>query len=99
MKKVWIAQLKCPSNHCVIALAGAITDEETSMLEAKLWEGFNRLVDTKKLNYECFICKATKLHAEVKRTGFDTLELAIPVLREAEEHQLATATFLRQTKN
>ena len=99
MNKVWIAQLKCPSNHCVVAVAAAIADDDTAALEAKLWAGFNRLVEGKKLNYECGICKATKLHAEVKRTGFDTLELAIPMLKEAEAQQLATATFLRQSKN
>ena len=99
MKKVWIAQLKCPNNHCVVAVAAEITDEQTTALEARLWLGFNHLVKIGKLYYECRICKVTKLHVETKRTNFTTLALALPTLEESQRQQLATATFLRQSKN
>lgn len=99
MKKVWIAQLKCPSSHCVIALAAEITENDTGALEAKLWSCFQNLVDNNKLNYECGLCKSKTLHAEVKRTPFDTLEFAMPALEEGQRQQLATAAFLRSTKN
>ncbi len=99
MKKVWIAQLKCPQNHCVCAVAAEIADDQTAQLEAKLWAGFNHLVEVGELIYECGICKATRLHVETKRTSFATLALAVPTLEESQRQQLATATFLRQTRN
>ena len=99
MKKVWIAQLKCPGNHCVAAVAAEIVEDQTDLLEAKLWSGFRQLVDDRQLNHECGICKATMLHVEVCRTAFDTIEEAMPTLEESQRQQLATATFLRQSKN
>ena len=99
MKKVWIAQLKCPDNHCVVALAAEITEDQASDLEAKLWLGFHHLVENGNLNHECAICKATMLHMEVRVSQFNTLAEATPVLEESQRQQIATAQFLRSAKN
>jgi hypothetical protein len=97
--KVWIAQLKCPNNHCVVGMAAEITEDEAADLEAKLWSGFRSLVDAKKLNYECGICKSKNLHADVRPSMFDTLEEAKPALEESQRQQIATAEYLWRSKN
>lgn len=99
MKKVWIAQLKCPNNHCVCAVAAEIMPEDASGLEATLWSGFEHLVETGKAYRECGICKSTSLHAEVRRTIFNTLAVALPAMEESQRQQMATATFLRESRN
>jgi hypothetical protein len=97
--KVWIAQLKCPNNHTVTAVAAKVPDEESGRLEWVLRNGFDHLVEQGTLNRECGICKSTTLHVEIGKTMFDSMEEARPALEESQRQQLATAEFLRRSKN
>ncbi len=104
--KVWLAQLKCPSGHCVVALAALLPEEKTDefisglqSLVRGLESGFDRLVAAGELNRECFICKATTLTVQVNKTAFNSMEEAMPALEASQRQQLATAEFLRQSKN
>ncbi len=97
--KVWLAQLKCPNNHCVMALAGEIEDADTDRLVIKLHSGFDELVERRGIHRECRICKSTTLHVEVNKTRFNSLDEAQPALIESQRQQMATAEFLRQSKN
>lgn len=99
MRKVWIAQLKCPENHCVIATAAEIPDGASNMLALTLEARFNELVEQGLLRRECGICKSQKLHVEVNRTIFDSMEQAAPALQESHRQQLATAEYLKASKN
>jgi hypothetical protein len=83
----------------VMALAAEIEGENTDDLVTKLRAGFDALVERRMVNRECGICKSTTLHVQVNRTAFDSLEEARPALEESQRQQLATAEFLRQSRN
>ena len=96
---VWIAQLKCPQNHCVSAVASELPDSESGRLESALMEGFNALVERGLVNRECGLCKSKDLHVEIAKSRFETMEEALPALHEEQRQQLATAAFLRSSRN
>lgn len=96
---VWIAQIKCPENHTVMATAAEIPDEECHLLAKLLQLRFNELVEQYLLNHECGICRSRNLHVEVAKTGFDSMEEARPVLEASQRQQLAVAQYLKQSKN
>lgn len=98
--KVYIAQLKCPANHCVMALAEEYGDAEKALaLDARLRAVFAQLVDEKLLNYECAICHSKDLNVHIAATRFRTMAEARPALKQVEEAQAETARFLRSLKN
>jgi hypothetical protein len=101
MAKVYIAQLKCPSNHCVFAGAGEYESdtEAQTALPLNLGLQFGALVRAKVLNNECGICHSTNLQVQVGVTRWNTLEDAAPHLRALEEAQLASAQFLKESRN
>lgn len=98
--KVYLAQLKCPQNHCVCALAGEFeSDEDANKLGPGVLGMFETLIESHVLNRECGICHSTDLHVHIDRTRFQTMEEARPALKQMEEAQAATAAFLRSMKN
>ena len=97
--KVWIAQLKCPNNHTVTAVAAKVADAESGRLEWVLRNGFDNLVEQGVLSRECGICKSTTLHVEIAKTMFDSMDEAKPALEESQRQQIATAEYLRRSKN
>ena len=100
MTKVYIAQLKCPSNHCVLAAAGEYeSQEEAGILSYKLGQEFTRLTASGKLRHECAICKATDLNVQVAPTIFRTMEEAAPFLAESAIAQAESAAWLKGSRN
>jgi hypothetical protein len=100
MKVVYIAQLKCPNNHCVIGVAHAFeTAEEAQQLEPLVMGTFRHGVQAGVLNNECGLCHSTTLHVEVKPTAFRTMEEARPMLREEERKQAMTAQAIKASRN
>jgi hypothetical protein len=98
--KVYLAQLKCPQNHCIMALAGLYGSLEAAQaLEPMIEEWKEALFRSGVLNLECGLCKATVLHVEITPTIFQTLEEFQPAARAEEKRQLMIAQMLRQSKN
>jgi hypothetical protein len=87
--KVYLAQLKCPKNHCLLAAAGEYeTPEAAQALIANVRRGFIALVVSGQANYECGLCHAKEFHVDVNPTVYATLDEARPALR-AEERKMA----------
>ena len=100
MKKVWIAQLKCPSNHCVLALYGEFESGDQALyLVHQLGMGFAEAVKRGLLNQKCDICQSTDLTPHLAATVFRTMEEAKEPLAEAERAQLETQRFLKAGRN
>lgn len=98
--RVYIAQLKCPANHCVVAAVDAYeTRADAEELGRLVMERFKQEVDRGALNYECGLCKSTNLHVDLQPTIFKSREEARLVLRRAEAAQLATAQMLKESRN
>lgn len=98
---VWIAQVKCPSNHCILAAAdeyGAGIEEALPLVQ-KVQDGFDQLVRDGQANRKCGICGATKFYTDLSRTNFHSLEEAKPSLMEAQLRQALTAKFIRDSRN
>jgi len=95
--KVYIAQLKCPANHCVMALAGAYDTYEAAHMELsfQLGHAFGTAVREKLLNNECGICHSTNLRPEVAATRFTTMAEAKPHLEREEQAQAESAAAIR----
>jgi hypothetical protein len=100
MTKVYIAQLKCPQNHCVFATAGEFDDpDKANDLALLLGFEMGRLVISGALKHECGICKSTELKVEIGATRFRTMAEAEPFLRQSQADQIATAAFLKAGRN
>lgn len=99
--KVYLAQLKCPNSHCILALAGEFKslEDATQALDERVKEQHVTLVAGRILNNECGLCHATQFHVEVAATIFATMEEFTPVARAEEERQLALAARVRQSRN
>jgi hypothetical protein len=99
--KVYIAQLKCPDNHCVLALAGEYESLEDAKVElaVRLGATFGGLVRDKVLKRECGICHATHLHVEITATIFTSMEEALPELQAAEQAQAEFRAGLKRSRN
>lgn len=98
--KVYIAQLKCPGNHCVLAVAGEYeNEEEARILAHRLDQEFGALVARRVLKPECGLCKATELGVEVRPTRFATMQEAVPYLRAEEEKQTRRFHAARANRN
>lgn len=96
MKYVYLAQLKCPANHCVLAAANEFENKEAAktlgvLLEQKLAE----LVNNKKLRSgTCAICGSHVLGLYIGRTPYHTMAEALPILKAMEHQRRITAELL-----
>jgi hypothetical protein len=98
--KVYIAQLKCPNNHCVMALAGEYPSfEAAEILGREVMIMFRDLIKRGTLNNECGLCHSSQLHVEVGATKYRTMLEAMPWLREEEKKQTASARAIRDSRN
>jgi hypothetical protein len=98
--KVYIAQLKCPNNRCVIAAAAAYeTPEKAQGLEPLVMAQIREMVAKHKVRYECGLYFSTRLQVEIQPTIFRSMEEAWPHLRAAQFEQVMTAQALRQSLN
>jgi len=74
MTHVYIAQLKCEHNHCILAAAGEFDSEEAAdPLRPQVEHQFEALVASGALNRRC-ACGSTKLHSDLIRTRFRSME-------------------------
>lgn len=95
MKHVYLAQLKCPSNHCVLAAVGEYEDDEAAKaLGTSLESALAQAVQEKLLRASCALCGAHLLGLSVGRTPYRTLEEAEPVLKELQRRQRNAAELL-----
>lgn len=98
--KVYIAQLKCPSGHCVVAAAGEFESlDEAKVLSYRLGLDFGKLVESGQLKHECGLCHATDLHVDLAATVYATMAEAQPALERSMVEQALSALFLRAGRN
>lgn len=76
--QVYLAQLKCPSNHSVVAAAGECESAEAAraLLIPQVSERFQALTESKAIRKTCGICGSSDLHVEVGPTRFATMQEA-----------------------
>ena len=99
-KRVYLAQLKCPSNHCVLACAGECsTAAEVEALEVNLREAFALMTETEVIDAWCGLCKSRDLHVHNAATPYATMAEAETTLRGLEREQRATAEYFRAGRN
>jgi hypothetical protein len=99
--KVYLAQVKCPNNHCVLGGAAEF-EEDAQKIEAfgkLVMLEFEWLIKRGALNRKCEICNSTIFGVHVEATGFQTMEEAAPHLAASEAAQLATVQMLRASRN
>lgn len=93
---VYVAQLKCPNNHCVLAGAGEYPSADAAeSLGLALREKFDALVATHTIKPSCAICEGRHFHIDLRETGFSTMDDAWPALLEAQRQQEETARFFK----
>lgn len=98
--RVYIAQLKCPSNHCILGAAGEFESmEEAQSLAPKLESEFEQMVAEGTLNRKCELCGSTMLSVAVDRTKFATMAEAKPYLQDSERMQALTAAMIKRSRN
>jgi hypothetical protein len=98
--KVYLAQLKCPQNHCVFAVAGEYeSDEAANELALRLGFEVGAMVKAGEIKHECTLCLATALRVEIGRTRFATMAEAEPHLRENQDRINRSIAFLKAAKN
>jgi|SRR5215471_21730210 len=92
---VYIAQLKCPADHCIIAAYGEFaSDAEASVLAYRLGEKSKSLWNG--IPAPCGLCGGAEFYVEVGKTRFNTMEEAEPVIRRLELQQSETALRVRE---
>lgn len=97
---IYLAQLKCPKGHCVIAGVGEHeTPDAAEALRPQVTEMFEDLVERGTLKSECGLCHSTDLHIDILATGFNSISEAAPFLLEAQRRQLEAARFMRDSRN
>jgi hypothetical protein len=99
--KVYLAQLKCPSNHCVVAAAGeyrTLADAEAALPEVAQ-QLFEMMIERGEVKRECGLCLSTNLHFHVAATVFANIGEAEPWLKRESENQERTRLMLRAGRN
>jgi|SRR5215471_5348949 len=99
MKAVYLAQLKCENNHCIL---GAV-DEFDSIEEAERALCPMLVEASVKMNQiECGLCQSRRLHVDVRATPYETVEEARLPIFHAQREQMRTAAIahkLKQSRN
>lgn len=86
---VWVAQLLCPSRHCIIGLA--YMEGQKDLVEEKIFEA----LDKGGIKRECWICLSRDLHVEHGRTKFKTLEEAHEPLMSIQRDNMRTRMLVQ----
>ncbi|HEX4545737.1 MAG TPA: hypothetical protein VH110_05215 [Candidatus Acidoferrum sp.] len=98
--RVYLAQLLCPERHAFLAAVDVYENEKSAEeLGVKLLEEFNHLVAQHFMKPSCALCGASEFHVEVRRTGFRTMEEALPSLKASEAAQLLTQALWKASRN
>jgi hypothetical protein len=98
MPRIWICQCLCPSRHCIVAVVGEADSEAEAEANVRtpLRRRVAELLKAGALNPWCGICNASRAtwRYEVRRTVFNSMDEAVPKLREVEElNAVANLTF------
>jgi len=97
MKHVYLAQLKCPTNHCVLAAADEYEDDEASKaLGVILEQTFIDLVAKNPGMGLCVLCGARVFEVTIGRTPYRTMAEAMPTLKYLEHRQRLTAEYVQR---
>jgi hypothetical protein len=98
--KVYLAQLKCPANHAVMAVCGEYENLKAAQaLEPMLMESFNSVIEEGVLNRECGLCHATKLHVEIGATYWKSMDDAMPHLLAEQAKQILMLELMKRSRN
>lgn len=96
-----IVQVLCPDRHCIFAFAyepdgKEITDEK--MIQSAM-NTIDRMANAGEINRWCGLCGSRDLKAEAAVTRFNTLDEAMPHLKEEEAKQMLTRMLLSPKEN
>ena len=93
--KVYLAQLKCENNHCVLAAAEVYSDrDDAEQLSYTLGHEAGRLNAT-----DCGLCGSTTLHIDIRETPWESLKEARPHLMAAQLEQMKSRALARLFKH
>ncbi len=84
---ICITQLLCPQRHCVVASVWDERDSSAALAQEQLREQFQSWVKSGALNPYCGLCRSETLHYESGVTRWQTMEEALPNIREQEREQ------------
>ncbi len=84
---ICITQLLCPQRHCVLASVWDDAESSADTAEPQLRDTFQSWVASGKLNPYCGLCRSETLHCETGVTPWQTMEEALPYIREQERQQ------------
>lgn len=86
---IWITQWLCPSRHASIALVWDDSETTAQEIEERGEDLYCRGV----INRWCGICRG-ELHVEHGRTGFKTMEEALPRVKAIEQANTVTRALI-----
>ena len=93
MNRVYLVQCLCPSRHCIMAsptvLPAQAAESEQETAKEPLRTLLTEAINGRLINPWCELCKAPAKdwRYEIGRTKWETLEEAMPHLREEERKQ------------
>jgi uncharacterized protein involved in exopolysaccharide biosynthesis len=109
MTRVYIVQCLCPLRHCILAsptvLPAQAAKSQLETAKEPLKNLIRQAIGSRLINPWCEICAAPEetWKYEIGRTQWETLEEALPALREQErkniESQAAIKTLQREAAN
>jgi hypothetical protein len=97
--KVRLVQLLCPARHAIMAMAYQSQDgAEEPEMATRLRAAFEELLRLG-ANPWCEICRSRDLHTEDSPTPWESIETALPHLKQLEREQAAAREFFRTARN
>lgn len=91
--KIWIAQILCPSRHCILALPFDAAVMSPNQAMAALITKVECLVTMSQIDPWCGLCHSRDWRAEAGPTRFTTMEEARPELERLRAENAAAKRF------
>ena len=95
MKRIWIAQIMCPENHCILAIAFDERRDSPWHACASLLELAADLIEQGRLAQTCPACGASEWHSVAIATMFPSMSAAEPFLPQLETARLTFGELVR----
>jgi hypothetical protein len=96
--KIWIAQILCPSRHCIMGMAFDAAETNPVQAKARLVAAAEQLVVDGTIDRECVICESRAWSVEAGPTQWTTMEAARPHIDQCERENAATRRFFMAMK-
>lgn len=99
MAQPHLAQMLCPNRHCIMAVG--YETEEHQEYQQRLCSAVALRILLKQIEPRCDICGAVyeSWHVESRPLKFNSLEEALPYLKQCQEAQARTREAMRKLRN